>query len=242
MNKNVQRTWSFVEELSKAKDVHAVRSIIKALAAQYGLQTAFGGVIPRDFAAAGDLSKLILIADLPLEWTARYLQQNYVRRDPVVRFVNADVRYYSWHDAYLACPDARDTELIKGEADAFGLKEGFVVPVRMLDGNSAVMSFGGETVEISPEESSALAFATNYAVGQLIFQQWQPRGDLKNLSEREVECLLWAAEGKSDWEISVILGIATTTVEKHMISARSKLNAVNRGHAIAKAMRYQLIR
>ena len=242
MNKNVQLTWSFIEEISKAKNVDAVRDIVKALGAQYGMNTAFGGVIPKDYDTAGDLSKLILVADLPLDWTAHYLKNGYVHKDPIVGFKNTDLQYYSWDDAYLACMNKEDVKLIQGEASCFGMKEGFVVPVRMLDGNSAVMSYGGSQIELSPDEKGALAFATNFAIGQLVYQQWQPTGDLRNLTARETDCLLWAAEGKSDWEVSVILGVGVSTVEKHMTSARIKLNAVNKGHAIAKALRYRLIR
>ena len=241
MNRNVQLTWSFVEEISKAKDVDAVRGVVKALAAQYGMETAFGGVIPQDFSTAGDLSKLILVADLPLDWIARYFRNDYVRRDPIIAFANNDLRHYSWNDAYRAYSNKEDVKVIQGEAGAFGMREGFVVPVRMLDGNSAVMSFGGQRVEISPEDQRALSFATNYAIGQLVYQQWQPAGEIRSLSPRETDCLFWAAEGKSDWEVSVILGVGVSTVEKHMTSARDKLKAVNKGHAIAKALRCRLI-
>jgi LuxR family quorum sensing-dependent transcriptional regulator len=54
--------------------------------------------------------------------------------------------------------------------------------------------------------------------------------------------LLWASEGKTDWEISVILGISRPTVTKHLLSARQKLNAVNRAHLIGEALRNKLIR
>lgn len=57
------------------------------------------------------------------------------------------------------------------------------------------------------------------------------------LTSRERECLTWAAAGKSEWEISQILGISEHTSEKHLISAREKLGAVNRVHAVAEALR-----
>ncbi len=242
MNKNIQLTWDFIGELSKAQDVDAIRAVIKALAAQYGMETIFGGVIPRDFSQEDDLSKLILVADIPLDWAARYLAQGYVHKDPVVEFMNTEGRHYSWDEAFTASRNKAGAKIIHGEASSFGMKEGLVVPVRMLDGNSAIMSFGGEKIEISPEEKGALAFATNYAVGQLIYQHWQPKGDLRSLSPRETDCLLWASEGKSDWEVSVILGIGVSTVEKHMTSARYKLNAVNKAQAIANAFRYHILR
>ena len=62
------------------------------------------------------------------------------------------------------------------------------------------------------------------------------------ITAREHECLLWAGEGKTDWEISIILGISRSTVVKHVGSARRKLGATNKAHAIALAIRIQLLR
>lgn len=57
------------------------------------------------------------------------------------------------------------------------------------------------------------------------------------LSAREIECLLLASAGKSEWEISRILGISEHTSEKHLMSAKTKLGAVNRVQAVAEALR-----
>jgi LuxR family quorum sensing-dependent transcriptional regulator len=57
------------------------------------------------------------------------------------------------------------------------------------------------------------------------------------LSPREVECLGLAAAGKSEWEISRILGISEHTSEKHLLNAKMKLGAVNRVQAVAEAIR-----
>ncbi len=61
------------------------------------------------------------------------------------------------------------------------------------------------------------------------------------LTARELECLAWAAQGKSEWEMSRILGISEHTAEKHLINARVKLGAVNRVHAVAMALRRGVI-
>ncbi|TIT89542.1 MAG: helix-turn-helix transcriptional regulator, partial [Mesorhizobium sp.] len=57
------------------------------------------------------------------------------------------------------------------------------------------------------------------------------------LTPRERECLQWAAVGKSEWEISQILGISEHTSEKHLLNAKSKLGAANRVQAVAEAIR-----
>jgi LuxR family transcriptional regulator, quorum-sensing system regulator BjaR1 len=61
------------------------------------------------------------------------------------------------------------------------------------------------------------------------------------LSKREHEVLQWAAEGKTEWEIGLILGVSEHTADKFIRSARIKLHAANRTHAVAQAMRLGLI-
>ena len=61
------------------------------------------------------------------------------------------------------------------------------------------------------------------------------------LTDREIECLQWAAKGKSSREIAVILGLTTRGVDFHFDSAREKLNAVNRIQAVAIAISNELI-
>jgi LuxR family quorum sensing-dependent transcriptional regulator len=61
------------------------------------------------------------------------------------------------------------------------------------------------------------------------------------LTSREVEVLTWAAQGKSAWEIGEILDIAKRTVDEHVQTAVRKLDAVNRTHAVAIAVRDRII-
>lgn len=55
------------------------------------------------------------------------------------------------------------------------------------------------------------------------------------LSKREVECLHWAALGKTDEEIATILTRSCATVRFHIHNAATKLNAVNRSQTVFKA-------
>lgn len=62
-----------------------------------------------------------------------------------------------------------------------------------------------------------------------------------HLTQREQECLTWAARGKTAWEIAVILRISERTVAKHFGTAMRKLAAATRTHAVAIALIMQLI-
>ena len=55
------------------------------------------------------------------------------------------------------------------------------------------------------------------------------------LTKREVECLRWAAMGKTDGEIASILGRSRSTVRFHNDNSAKKLNSVTRGQTILKA-------
>jgi DNA-binding CsgD family transcriptional regulator len=55
------------------------------------------------------------------------------------------------------------------------------------------------------------------------------------LSKREVECLRWAAIGKTDKEVSMILERSHATIRYHIQRAGEKLDSVNRAQTIFKA-------
>jgi DNA-binding CsgD family transcriptional regulator len=61
------------------------------------------------------------------------------------------------------------------------------------------------------------------------------------LSTRELECLTWAAHGKTAEDIACILGRSVETVRVHLKRAGTKLAASNRAHAVAKAAHLGLI-
>jgi len=55
------------------------------------------------------------------------------------------------------------------------------------------------------------------------------------LSPRESEILLWVAQGKSNFEIGVILQISSTTVKKHLVHIYEKLGVESRNAATVRA-------
>ena len=62
-----------------------------------------------------------------------------------------------------------------------------------------------------------------------------------SLSPREIECLKWAAHGKTFEDIGDILDISMNTVRMYLDMARHKLNCLNITHAVARAIKMELI-
>jgi DNA-binding CsgD family transcriptional regulator len=71
-----------------------------------------------------------------------------------------------------------------------------------------------------------------------------PQGAMRQLplTSRESEVLLWVANGKSTAEIASILNIARRTVDEHVQTSIRKLDAANRTHAVAIAIRCGIIK
>lgn len=74
-----------------------------------------------------------------------------------------------------------------------------------------------------------------------ILNKGSPKSKLRKLSPREREVLQWLKEGKSSWEISVILSVSERTVNYHVYNIFQKLEVVNRPQAVAAAISLGLV-
>ena len=118
-----------------------------------------------------------------------------------------------------------------------------VVPIHLPYGQIGAVSFnpiGSDRTDLSEEFELygdllgvlARKFIRSYVrVKQA--QRWI--SDDVRLSKREIECLRWAAVGKTDGEIATILSRSCATIRFHIHNAAQKLNAVNRSQAVFKA-------
>lgn len=90
-------------------------------------------------------------------------------------------------------------------------------------------------------EADAIQMAGLVLTEHLLATASPPAPERPPLTEREREVLALVADGKTDWEISVILGVSETTARFHVDNARRKLDAVNRTQAVARLVAARLI-
>jgi len=60
--------------------------------------------------------------------------------------------------------------------------------------------------------------------------------DASSVSQRETDCLHWAARGKTNWEIGKILKISENTVRYHLKNVFRKLRTSSRSSAVSRAL------
>jgi len=61
------------------------------------------------------------------------------------------------------------------------------------------------------------------------------------LTKRENECLEWASQGKTSFEIATILGLSENTINNYIASIVRKMGASNRLHMVGIALRENYI-
>lgn len=240
---NFDDTLAYIDSVQKARTAEEVCRALIDVTGRFGLTALLAGTVPKPGTPQQDQRSHVLLCDWPKDWMERYVAMNYVDRDPLVTYMKRSPSAVSWNDAMEAVQADRDARRVYGDAGAFRLKDGFAMPLITLEGEVVMVSLGGEEVDLSAEAVNVISLVSTFAIGramQLITAR--PVIDHRpELTDREKECMRWAALGKSEWEISQILGISEHTSEKHLLNAKAKLGATNRVQAVAEAIRHGYI-
>jgi len=152
-------------------------------------------------------------------------------------WVNAEGFHLPVENSYLESIDISNFE------NRARTRAAIVVPVHMAFGQIGAVSFNPEDsrrTDLADDFARngdkfgiyARAFIESYVRIMGAIQALPPGS---RLSKREVECLRWAAIGKTDMEISMIMSRSRATVRFHIHNASTKLNAVNRSQTVFKA-------
>ena len=241
MGVNLDRTYEIIDKFNRAATPQGICDALTSFTSNYGLTSMIAGTFssPEDHLQ----ERHLLVSAYPAGWMDHYFEQDYGRIDPVALRVQRDLSPFLWSES-APFAGREDDEIVKrmfGEAGEFRLRAGFTVPLITLDGAVAAVSLGGEDVDMPHAARGMISMISTFAIGRAIGIRDRKRHQRPGLTPREIECLKWAAEGKSEWEISAILHVSEHTADKHLANAHRKLGAANRGHAVALAIRWGFI-
>jgi len=181
------------------------------------------------------------------DWAIHYQDNDYMNVDPVVTMAGQSMLPFEWlslNDKHRATKRQR---LVLNEAGDFGMKGGFTVPIHGPGGAMAALSASSD---VSQKEFNSLwedhkhnihlmGLYYHVAVEKSLLDSETP--SLLRLTDRERECLLWTARGKTAWETSEILHISEETVVFHLKNAMRKIGVFGKHHAVVKAIMLGLI-
>lgn len=181
--------------------------------------------------------KAVIYSNCSTAWIERYTSERMASKDPIIFLAMNQVLPIVWEKlpSFSTLPAGAD--LVMSEAKKFGLQNGISFPMRGPRGELGVYSFITDDPDANVEKLAPhLGHVVNYALDAVLrILSKRNHQVLKPLTERELICLLWAAEGKTSGEIAIILGLNERTVRFRLDEVIQKLGASNRAHAVVIA-------
>jgi DNA-binding CsgD family transcriptional regulator len=179
----------------------------------------------------------------PQAWIDHYKAKKYVEIDPVLREPMKTILPTDWSTLPRATPRVRQ---MFADAETFGVgHQGLTIPIR---GPRGELAFFSVTMDI-PDCEWKLFLRSNLPTLQIVahfyhdrvLEQHGIRTPNVHLSPRELDVLRWAANGKAVQDTAAILDLSSHTVQTYLEMARTKLQALNTSHAVARALALALI-
>lgn len=135
------------------------------------------------------------------------------------------------------------TETATVESISAPVKEaGILFPVSNDQRRYGAVIFAGGDIDLAEDTLASLHRRCYRIFTRAIRHEPEPEGKAPPaISKRELQCLKLSANGLTSEEIAKRVGLSVHTANQYLASATQKLNAVNRVHAVAKALRAGLI-
>lgn len=174
-------------------------------------------------ASAEDLAG-VLLHDYPDEWAKVYINFDLAGRDPVRRACDRAFTGFVWESLETMIPMTRGDRQMLAVGKECGIGNGYTIPRHLPGMARGTCSFVVRPDKHLPDNGlvvaefiGAVALSCALKVSGIL-QQASPA----KLSDRQRECLLWTARGKTASETAIILGISTETVIQHLKMARER--------------------
>jgi DNA-binding CsgD family transcriptional regulator len=190
----------------------------------------------------GSKSEFHLVDNTPSAFVQTYQDTDLWGRDPVMQ-----------HCKHAAVPIIWDqgTYVSRGQGEMWehqathGYRTGVMLAIHLPDGRH--FSLGVDRDRPLPASPRAMTrivadlqlFAVHAQDAAFrIFAPPEPRPvGQSTLTPRELESLRWTMDGKTAWEVGVIMNISERTAVLHLQNAMRKLDCVNKHQAVLKALR-----
>jgi DNA-binding CsgD family transcriptional regulator len=218
-------------------DSAPLAEILRSIASELGLANIVHLRLASD--RSEEVAILGSVNTFPKEWQARYFLKQYAKIDPVVRVGQRATTPFDW--ATLSRDDPA-VESFFADAVRHGVgRNGVSIPVRSQKKSISLVSFSSD---LSTEEWEAFVAANMANLQHLAVlieaaESVDPgklsKGPVR-LSQREEQCLVWAARGKTHQEVGEILDLTPGSVKTHLDSVRRKLECKNLTHAVGVAV------
>lgn len=239
---DIDRLRAFAESSSTEELISDIDAELKPLGIDYWFYAV-------DLPLVNEHPNQLRLGTYPEAWVAHYFKMDYISIDPIISHCHDHATPVSWEEAQhhhrrIVDPHLQKIRHLFGEAREYGLANGVSVPLHGPGVSWGLMSFASGHLSAADFETMLaelhlLSHFVHEAARQFLRSKTPTR--LPALTKRERECLSWAAEGKTSWEIGQLLNISERTSIFHLQNATHKLGVSGRQAAIARAVSLGLI-
>lgn len=180
----------------------------------------------------------VLLHDYPAEWAKVYVSFDLAGKDPVRRACDKTMRGFEWGNLANLVPMTPGDRQMLAIGREVGVTDGYTTPRHIPGEGSGSCSFVvNDTVSLprtmlfTAEILGAVALGAARAILVGRHRVSQPV-----ISDRQRECILWSARGKSAGETATILGISQETVNRHLKLARERYDVHSRQSLVLSAL------
>jgi LuxR family transcriptional regulator, quorum-sensing system regulator CciR len=183
---------------------------------------------------------LLALSDYPESWIAEYIEDDIVTSDPVLIASHRTNVGFAWDELPNLIQLNRQhlAQLERGRK--VGIANGFTVPSNVpgeVTGSCNFVVRTGHELPYTELMMAQLVGSYAFQAGRSILThaRTKQRKQVK-LTPRQLDCVALVGKGKSDWEISKILGIAEGTVRDYIDDARSRYGVSKRVQLVIRAI------
>ena len=184
----------------------------------------------------------VRLSNYPVEWLAK-LREDETFSEPVLRAAERASTGFLWSRLHEHVPLGERELRYMAKAARFGLAEGFTVPNHVPGETFASCHFAVSDVANLPVHNlpaaQALGCFAFEKARQILRESQQPSEEYvvpAPLTQRQRDCILFAARGKSDSVIADLLNIRPRTVNEHIESAKRRYSVATRTQLIVRAL------
>lgn len=212
---------------------HVLQLIQKAVACP----RAIGGVAQLNAKGGFKEFNSVINVSYSNDWLYNYGKHGYATVDPVLQSLLSAFKTQVWEQTYRKTSSPKQCEFIE-EARSYGLTHGMTTGLLARSRRFAsFFSFAGGDPGDTQRYKGLIEYLIPYLHRVLIANTHTPLSNrVKGLSPRETTVLMWVKQGKTNWEISRILGVSERTVRFHVEGIFAKLDVSSRTQAVAFAM------
>ncbi len=188
----------------------------------------------------------VQLSDYPEAWIDLLGATDYYVHDPVLVACEKSVAPFSWDAIPEMIAMSKHQKAYMADAREVGLSRGYTVPIHVPGEASGLCSFvttnGRELPADSLPAAQYLACFAFEAARRLVSRRpGGPDGDgedakVPKLTQRQLDCVVLAARGKSNWVAGQLLGLSPDTVHKYLENAKRRYGVSSRTELVVRAL------